>query len=63
MFGWKVPRPVLRENDPAFLRRHPAIARGYRRVMLSLRRADDALVRKFPGLGRYYRLAIMTFVK
>jgi len=63
VLGWKVPRPVLRENDPAFLRRHPAVACGYRRAMLSLRSADEALLRRFPGLGRYHRLAVMTFVK
>jgi len=61
--GWKVPGERMRENDTAFLRRHPAAARMFRRTMLALRRADAALLRWFPGIGRYYRLAVMTFVK
>jgi len=61
--GWKVPGERMRDNDTAFLRRHPVVARAYRRTMLSLHRADAALLRAFPGLGRYYRLAVMAFTK
>ena len=63
VIGWKVPGERMRDNDTAFLRRHPAVARAYRRTMLSLHRTDAALLRAFPGLGRYYRLAVMTFTK
>ncbi len=63
VLGWKIPGDTLRDNDAAFLRRHPAAARAYRRVMLGLRDADASLLRRFPGLGRYYRMAVMTFVK
>ncbi len=63
VIGWKVPGNALRDNDAAFLRRHPAAARAYRRAMLSLRSADAALLRAFPGIGRFYRMAVMTFRK